>query len=116
MGLYEGIKDVASLMQKADNIDLYRQLLDLSAQALEMQAEIIRLQEENSELKRKIYQKNDVERHNGIYITLKDDSQKILYCASCYGKNEKLIQLFMYDSGRNLYRCPVCRAYVHKDC
>lgn len=60
-------------MQKADNIELYRQLLGLSAQALELQAEIIRLQEENSELKRKLYQKDAVERHEGIYVTLKDD-------------------------------------------
>ncbi len=33
MGLYESIKDVANLVQKADNIGLYKQLLDLSAQA-----------------------------------------------------------------------------------
>ena len=39
------------MAQKADNIDLYRQLLDLSAQALEMQEEIIRLKAENKELK-----------------------------------------------------------------
>ena len=47
MGLYDGIKDVAKVMQQADNIELYRQLLDLSAQALEMQAEISRLKEDN---------------------------------------------------------------------
>ncbi|HEZ7991258.1 MAG TPA: hypothetical protein RWO66_09965 [Ruminococcus sp.] len=49
MGLYEGIKDAIGLAQKADNIDLYKQLLDLGAQALEMQAEITRLREENAE-------------------------------------------------------------------
>lgn len=31
MGLYEGIKDVAKVVQQADNIELYRQLVDLSA-------------------------------------------------------------------------------------
>ena len=40
MGLYEGIKDVAKVVQQADNIELYRQLVDLSAQALEMQNKI----------------------------------------------------------------------------
>ena len=49
MGLYEGIKDAIGLAQKADNIDLYKQLLDLGAQALERQAEITRLREENAE-------------------------------------------------------------------
>ena len=52
MGLYEGIKDAIGIAQKADNIELYRQLLDLGAQALDMQAEITRLREENAELKK----------------------------------------------------------------
>ena len=36
MGIYEGIKDVAKVVQQADNVDLYKKLLDLSAQALDM--------------------------------------------------------------------------------
>ena len=43
MGLYDAMKDAINLAQKADNIELYRQLLDLSAQALELQAEVARL-------------------------------------------------------------------------
>lgn len=31
MGLYDGIKDVAKVVQKADNIELYQKLIDLSA-------------------------------------------------------------------------------------
>lgn len=36
MGLYEGIKDVAKVVQQADNIELYKKLLDLSSEALDM--------------------------------------------------------------------------------
>ena len=36
MGLYEGIKDVAKVVQQADNLELYKNLLDLSSQALDM--------------------------------------------------------------------------------
>ena len=53
MSFYDAIKDAASLAQKADNIELYRQLLDLSAQALDLQAEVARLKEENAELKKR---------------------------------------------------------------
>ena len=52
MGLYEGIKDAIGIAQKADNIELYKQLLDLGAQALDLQAEVARLKEENAELER----------------------------------------------------------------
>lgn len=34
MGLYEGIKDVAKVVQEADNIDLSKQALDLQAEVL----------------------------------------------------------------------------------
>lgn len=51
MGLYDGIKDVAKVVQKADNIELYQKLLDLSSQALDMQNTINLLTEENRRLK-----------------------------------------------------------------
>ena len=60
MGLYDAMKDAINLAQKADNIELYRQLLDLSAQALELQAEVARLKEENAEL-RKLAEKQNAE-------------------------------------------------------
>lgn len=52
MSLYEGIKDVAKVVQQADNIDLYLKLIDLSKQALDLQAEVLQLHEENTQLKR----------------------------------------------------------------
>ena len=63
MGLYEAVKDIAKLAQQADNIDLYRKLLDLGAQALEMQAEISKLKEDNARLKRKQDLSSSIQRH-----------------------------------------------------
>lgn len=104
MGLYEGIKDVAKIAQKADNIELYKQLLDLGAQALDMQEEIRRLKEANAELKdeknlkskicRHISKKIDSFHNEHPYITLLDDVDEIRYCAICWGRDKKLIQLY----------------------
>lgn len=69
MGLYDAMKDAVSLAQKADNIELYRQLLDLSAQALELQADVTRLREENVELKRVHDLESDIEYYE-IYLKL----------------------------------------------
>lgn len=102
MGLYEGIKDAIGLAQKADNIDLYKQLLDLGAQALDMQAEISRLREENEELKKSNDLESRIIRHKDFYISLKDDEQEIHYCPTCWGKDHKLIQLTDED------RCFLC--------
>ena len=113
MGLYEGIKDVAKVVQQADNIELYMQLLDLGAQALDMQSEISRLRAENEELSKEKSQRDDIVYHQSKpvddllrehpYITLKSDPEGIRYCAVCWGKDKKLIPL--YDE----LNCLICR-------
>ena len=113
MSLYEGIKDVASVLQKADNIELYKQLLDLGKEALSLQQEVSQLQSENKELKKAIDLEDKIIRHTNErapgerhpdypYITLKDETPEIRYCALCWGKHHKLIQL--YDN-LNCYVC-----------
>lgn len=107
MGLYEGIKDVANLVQKADNIELYRQLLDLSAQALEMQNKISELIAENKTLKEQQEISNKIERHKEPYITLVDDKQHILYCSHCWDADKKIIQIEI--NGKGKFFCPHCK-------
>lgn len=103
MGLYDAIKDVANIAQKADNIELYRQLLDLGAQALEMQAEIARLREENKELKKQHDLQQRIVRHNAPYITLSGEPSDICYCATCWGKNQSLIQMLLCEEGDDVW-------------
>lgn len=112
MGLYEGIKDIAKVLQQADNIELYKKLLDLGSQALDMQSEIFNLQKENEELKKELFQKKRIIRHKSLYISLENEQQGIVYCSSCYGKDNKFIQMFDYD--KDYYQCPVCHTYAHK--
>lgn len=94
MGLYDGIKDILTIAQKADNIELYKKLLDLGQAALDLQAENQRLLTELSELKKEIAEEKNIVRHkDGLYITLADDDQQIHYCSTCWGNERKLIQL-----------------------
>ena len=110
MGLYEGIKDIAKIIQKADNVELYRQVLDLEAQALEMQAEIAALKEENAALKKGKDLSDKIVRYPQPYITLKDDDQNLKYCAHCWDSDKKLIQLMCGDE---FFRCPHCKMGDH---
>ena len=105
MGLYEGIKDVAKIVQQADNIELYRQLLDLSAQALEMQNTINKLTAENDELKKKKNLEDRIQRHQDLYLTLKDEDDTIIYCSHCWDNEKKLIQLQKYHGEFSCHHC-----------
>lgn len=105
MGLYEGIKDVAKVVQQADNVELYKKLLDLSAQALDMQAEIAQLKEENAELKKRKAISDKIIRHKEAYITL-DGEEELHYCSHCWDSEEKLLQLICNENGT--FECPHC--------
>lgn len=108
MGLYDGLKDVAKIVQKADNIELYRQILDLSQQALDMQEEIYRLKIENTEIKKSKEIENQIVRYqNELFITLKNDELNIKYCSNCWDTDRKLIQVHKYEDFTTL--CPNCK-------
>ena len=71
MGIYDAFKDALNVAQKADNVELYRKLLDLSAQALDLQAENARLKEENAELRKiRPYMENSLLSTNLMRISL----------------------------------------------
>ena len=113
MGLYDGIKDVANIIQKADNIELYGKLLDLSSQALELQNENARLTQENYKLKQKEDISNKIIRHKETYITLKNDKDEIMYCSCCWDSSNKLIQVRTDDMGD--YSCNICKNQGYYD-
>lgn len=108
MWLYDAMKDVAKLAQKADNIELYQRLIDLSAQALDLQAENTRLKEENAELKKKKDLANEIVRHKEPYITLRNDEEMLRYCSHCWDTDEKLVQLAC-DERIGTFECPHCK-------
>ena len=108
MSFYEAFKDAMNMAQKADNIELYRQLLDLSAQALELQAEVARLKEENAELRKKEDVSASIVRHAEPFITKVGDEANLRYCSHCWDADQKLIQL-RCDEEDATFVCPHCK-------
>ena len=108
MWLYDAMKDVAKLAQKADNIELYQRLIDLSAQALDLQAENTKLKEENAELKKRKDLANEIVRHKEPYITLRNDEEMLRYCSHCWDTDEKLVQL-VCEEHSGTFDCPHCK-------
>lgn len=120
MAFYDAFKDAIALAQKADNIELYKQLLDLSAQALDLQAENAKLKEENTLLKKARIEEERLVWHKQPYLTMMDDDQQIKYCSVCWGVSHKLIQMKemvdspSYGSGISLY-CHNCKGHCRPE-
>lgn len=107
MGLLDSAKNILAMVKKYNDIELNQQIIDLTQQSLDLINENVRLTQENEELKKANDLESRIVRHplieeNGIhdgypYITLSDDEQNIRYCAVCWGREQKLIQLYSND-------------------
>ena len=113
MSVYDVVKDCVSIAQKADNIPLVEKLIDAQKQILD-------LMEENRELKEKIRSIDEISaiekrvvRHPDAVVTLKDDASELYYCACCWDREKKLIQVQREVKGRCV--CPSCKASVYYD-
>ena len=110
MEIIDTVKEVLSLAQKADNIELYRQILDLQAQIQDLQAEMAKLREENIELKKTKDLESNIEYHVDSFVTRKSDTKPIKYCAACWANKKVLVPIQSLDRGR--YRCPLCNVGI----
>ena len=97
--------DVAKIVQQSDNIELYRQLINLSEQALDQQNTINHLHEEVERLKKILKNKENIQRHPELYLTLENNSD-VIYCSHCWDNEEKLIQMKIVNGQ---YECPHCK-------
>ena len=121
MSFYDAMKDAISIAQQADNIDLYRKLLDLSQDALDLQNEVYKLTIENQQLKVQIEElssatslENDIELHpNGYLIRISERNQgkTIRYCAACWQNTKKLMP-YVKSIG-SAYQCSNCHNVLH---
>lgn len=106
--LSTGIKNVADIVRKADNLELYAMLLDLQAKAIELQEENAQLKQQLSDHSRIESLRSRIIRHDQPFITLQDDDNHILYCAQCWDSKEMLIQMSTEPTSAE-FVCPSCK-------
>jgi|BarGraIncu00222A_1022003.scaffolds.fasta_scaffold122507_1 hypothetical protein len=109
MKLYFHIMNLASNMQKAGNMELYRQLIDLSVQVFEMEQENIRLSVRIIGIQKLKDLESRVVRHDKVYVTIQGDSKSVKYCSHCWDSERKLIQIDARDNQYSI--CPHCKYY-----
>lgn len=85
--IYNLIRNLIDEAEKQHNIELVSALIDIKKQVSD-------IENENKELKNKLEINESVTHHNeGTYITLNGDELNIHYCAICWGRDHKLIQM-----------------------
>lgn len=103
MDLYQLVRDLIEEAREQKDLEMVNKLI-------EIKLAISEIQDENRALKKQLEQQSQIVRHeDGNYVTLADDKLQIQYCSTCWGNDNKLIQLDKeLNRGRTLTKCPVC--------
>jgi hypothetical protein len=123
MGMVENFKDVISIVQKLDNIELYRKILDLQAEALRLSGDLITKDQELRSKERRITELEELTRFqatvviadNGFYFD-RDQSGRPMghpYCPKCWEVNRVPVHIHQMGSSvveRNKSVCPNCKS------
>ena len=107
-GALEHVKEIAALVKKYEDQDLYQRIVDL-------RDEIFALREENLSLKETLKQMQDaadisddlVREGNFYYRKLAGGSKAGPYCLACWDGDRKLVSVQLYRYGQ--YQCGRCQ-------
>jgi regulator of replication initiation timing len=113
MGIIDKVKSIASMIQKVDNIELYKTILDLQANVMELVEENGRLKSDLAEFSEKLKTKESLFFEHDAYWSKKADGTKDgPFCSNCWDSKQKLIRLHLW--GNDEYSgCPNCQKTVH---
>ncbi len=108
MSLIDNLKDVAEVVRKAGNIDLYRRITALEGEVIDVTRENRHLQLENEELKTKLSLRALMVFRSPFWYSEGDD---VPNCPRCWESDQKAIHLqgpFRVVAG-NRFDCPECK-------
>lgn len=113
MGIIDKIKSVAKTIQKIDNIELYKTILDLQANVMDVVDENMKLKNEVAELKEKFKTKESLSfEHDAYWLKKEDGKNDGPFCSGCWDSKKQLIRLVL--AGNDEYsEGSICKRYVH---
>ncbi|MBR2566588.1 MAG: hypothetical protein IKE29_18505 [Paenibacillus sp.] len=104
MSIISDIKEVATIVQKADNIELYKKILDLQSEAMNILEQNNNLKAEVRELRDRFEIQEKLTFKNNKYWISNDEGP---FCTKCWDVEKKLVR--HQDLYNGYYTCPNCR-------
>ena len=109
MGILDTAKDVVTLVQKADNLELVKQILTLQSDIMKMMEENRLLKDENRALREQLQVKrNLVFRENSYWMPKEDGFEDGPFCSTCQDVDGKLVRMTECATA-GVYYCKACQ-------
>jgi len=116
MGIVDNVKDAVKLVQRMDNIELYRKILDLQAEAIELTEQLKQKDETIAKLKEALSLKGKMICKDSSYFTV-DEKAEIVdgpFCAKCFDVDHTLCRILPVERPDNPeVQCPKCKVKYH---
>ena len=97
MSIINNAKEIADLVQKLGNIDLYRKIVELEGEIIELNRENHSLSEQVGELQRQLSVKGQLQYQGKVYWLVDGGNRDGPYCQRCYDVDCKLVRLQSWD-------------------
>jgi hypothetical protein len=110
MSLISEIRSAAEMIQKADNIELYRKILDLQYEAMSLMEKYNAAIEENNALKERIETAGKMKFINNMYYIEKEGDP---YCSKCWDVDNKRVRL--HGNSEGFFQCPSCKTVAYNE-
>lgn len=107
MGVLDTIKDVATLVQKADNIELNQKILELQSQIMNLLNENHTLRGQVRDLSERVELQDSLTFKDNMYWRTLDEGVDGPFCSKCWDTDRKLVRL--QTLGNQAQYCPACK-------
>jgi hypothetical protein len=119
MSIIDNVKEIADLIKKAGDIELYRKIVELEGEIIELTRSNQSLEEEVAEIKGLLAFSKRLTFRQPYYYAEDDD---VPYCPQCWEADQKPIHLIGRHSSEGMnYSCTNCqttytaRGYIHRE-
>lgn len=113
MGVLETAKDLASTIQKIDNIELYRQIQHLQQEIQDLVGENAKLRKQAREAEALLTIEQQLDFTNNAYWRAIECGEKEgPFCSSCWDGRKKLIRMHI-SADPDYATCPSCDTEVN---
>lgn len=116
MSIIENAKEIADLIKKYNDQDLYERIIALREEILSLREENLSLKEKIKALEASTDIQHKITRKGNVYVFTDDPSgKKNMYCMACWDYERKLVNVYTGPGG--IIRCHICmdRKTPHPD-
>ena len=107
MSIISDAKEIAELVKKLGNVELYKKIVELEGEIIEITRKNNELQQQTDDLKKIIEAETSLEFRSPFYYRQDDN---IPLCPRCWEADKKAIHLVNVKMAYNPLRCQSCRS------